>query len=125
MFLEQDLEFLEGPVSQDQHLFPGLEIQDQSWMNNNYAASELGVFQLPENKNKSYAFTAKFLSQHKTAARIYLCFSHTSASSFSFSQARFQSSCNNVITLLNENLDSFSNIVPLASSVTAFILMER
>lgn len=37
----------------------------------------------------------------------------------------FQSSCNNVITLLNENLDSFSNIVPLATSVTAFILMER
>lgn len=82
LFLEQDLEFLEEPVSQDQHLFPGLEIQDQSWMENDYAAFVLGVFQLPENKNSSYAFTAKFLSQRKIAASLYLCFSRTSASYF-------------------------------------------
>lgn len=56
----------------------------------------------------------------------FICVSHTpQLPTFSFSQAHFQSSCNNVITLLNENLDSFSNIVPLATSVTAFILMER
>lgn len=60
MFLEQDLEFLEEFVSPNEHLFPGLEIQDQPQMENDYAASEAGVFQLPENKNRSSAFTAKF-----------------------------------------------------------------
>lgn len=44
MFLEQALEFLEEPVSQNHRLFPGLEIQDQSGVENDYAASELGVF---------------------------------------------------------------------------------
>lgn len=56
----------------------------------------------------------------------FICVSHApQLPTFSFSQARFQSSCNNVITLLNENLGSSSNIVPLATTVTAFILMER
>lgn len=74
VFLEQALEFLEEPVSQNHHLFPGLEIQDQSGVENDYAASELGVFQVPERKNTTYAFTAKFLSQRKIAARFLFVF---------------------------------------------------
>lgn len=89
MFLEQALEFLEEPVSQNHHLFPGLEIQEQSGVENDYAASELGVFQVPERKNTSYAFTAKFLSQRKIAAQFYLCFSHTSASYFLLQPSSF------------------------------------
>ena len=56
----------------------------------------------------------------------FICVSDTpQLPTFSFSHTHFQSSCKNVITLLNENLDSFSNTVPLATSVTVFILMER
>lgn len=86
VFLEQDLEFLEEPVSQKQWLFSGLEIQDQSQMENDNVASEPRGFQLPENKNRSDAFTAKFFSQSKIAAGF--CVSRTpQLPTFSFSQA--------------------------------------
>lgn len=119
VFLEQDLEFLEEPVSQKQYLFSGLEIQDQSQMENDNAASESRGFQLPENKNRSD------VSSHRVKLLLDFVFLAHLSFLLSPSAKLFQSSSNNVITLLNENLDSFSNIVPLATSVTAFILMER
>lgn len=58
-------------------------------------------------------------SHHVKLLPRFICVSQTpQLPTFSFSQAHFQSSCNNVIILLNENLDSCSTIVPLATSVT-------
>lgn len=64
-------------------------------------------------------------SSHRVKLLLHFVFLTCLSFLLSSSAKLFQSSCNNVITLLNKKLDSFSNIVPLATTVAAFILMER